>query len=88
MIDEVSMVGNKMLLLINECLQKTEGNQREPFGGVSVILVGDLYQLKPVMGKWIFEDIDQQMGPLATSLWRTLFTLHELTEIMRQKEDK
>ena len=87
-IDEVSMVGNKMLSLINECLQTIKGNQRQLFGGVSVILIGDLYQLKPVMDKWIFADLNDQMGPLATNLWVSLFTVHELTEIMRQKDDK
>jgi len=28
------------------------------------------------------------MGPLATNLWNSLFTMHELTEIMRQKDDR
>ncbi|XP_069109878.1 uncharacterized protein [Argopecten irradians] len=28
------------------------------------------------------------MGPLATNIWKSLFTVHELTEIMRQKDDK
>lgn len=87
-IDEVSMVGNKMLSLINECLQTIKGNQRQLFGGVSIILIGDLYQLKPVMDKWIFADLEQHMGPLATNLWTSLFTVHELSEIMRQKDDK
>ncbi|XP_069109303.1 uncharacterized protein [Argopecten irradians] len=87
-IDEVSMVGNKMLSLINECLQKIKGNQSQLFGGVSVVLIGDLYQLKPVMDKWIFADLEEHMGPLATNLWTSLFTMHELSEIMRQKDDK
>ena len=26
------------------------------FGGISVITVGDLFQLKPVFDKWIFEN--------------------------------
>jgi hypothetical protein len=28
---------------------------KEPFGGLSVITVGDLFQLKPVFDHWIFE---------------------------------
>ncbi|XP_033725275.1 uncharacterized protein LOC117315237 [Pecten maximus] len=87
-IDEVSMVGNKMFSLINECLQRIKGNQKQLFGGVSVILIGDLYQLKPVMDHWIFQDLQEQLGPLATNIWKALFTVHELNEIMRQKDDR
>ena len=36
-------------------LQEIKSNNL-PFGGVNVITVGDLYQLKPVMGQFIFED--------------------------------
>ena len=44
-----------------------------PFGGVSVIAVGDLFQLKPVMGRWIFVQNEKDYGPLATNLWREFF---------------
>ena len=59
-----------------------------PFGGVNVITVGDLYQLKPVMGQFVFEDYRNNYGPLATNLWTEHFKIYELTEIMRQKDDK
>ena len=29
---------------------------KEPFGGLSIIIVGDLLQLKPVFDHWIFEN--------------------------------
>ena len=46
-IDEVSMVGSKMLKQLNERLmQIMDSNQH--FGGVSIICVGDFHQLKPV----------------------------------------
>ncbi|KAJ8049971.1 ATP-dependent DNA helicase pfh1 [Holothuria leucospilota] len=63
------------------------GNQL-PFGGVSIIAVGDLFQLKPVMDQWIFSDLEQGYGPLTQNLWKQFFTVHELTQIMRQKDDK
>ena len=81
------MVGNTMLKLIHLCLQEARGNQL-PFGGVNIICVGDLYQLQPVMQSHIFMDIATEYGPLATNLWKEYFTIFELTEIMRQKDDQ
>ena len=86
LLDEFSMVGNTMLKLIHLHLQEAKGN-RLPFGGVNIICVGDLYQLQPVMQSYIFMDISTEYGPLATNLWKEYFTIFELTEIMRQKND-
>lgn len=48
-IDEISMVGNNMFhVQINNRLKDIKGSSL-PFGGVSVIAIGDLFQLKPVM---------------------------------------
>ncbi|XP_062600656.1 uncharacterized protein LOC134262299 [Saccostrea cucullata] len=85
-IDEVSMVGNSQLNRVHERLKQIKGS-KEYFGGINVILIGDLFQLKPVMDGWVFDDLKKNFGPLATNLWRELFTMHELTEIMRQKDD-
>ena len=46
-IDEISMVGNITLSFIDTRLQQLTG-PKAAFGGLSVIAVGDLYQLKPV----------------------------------------
>ena len=86
MIDEISMVGNKMLSLLNTRLQAIKGNHKL-FGGVSIIAIGDFYQLKPVFDGWIFEDLNKGISALAPNLWKDLFQMHELTEIMRQKDD-
>ena len=55
-IDEVSLLGADMLykihLRLNEILQM---DSPDGFGGVSIILVGDLLQLAPVKAKYIFE---------------------------------
>ena len=45
-IDEVSMVSNKMLQSMNRILQDKFDNT-EPFGGISIIF-GDMNQLQPV----------------------------------------
>jgi hypothetical protein len=86
-IDEISMVGNKQFLYVDQRLQDIKGNKK-PFGGVHMIVVGDLYQLQPVFDQWIFKNLTDGLGPLATNLWKTYFIMHELTEIMRQKEDQ
>ena len=47
-IDEISMVRADLLDAVSWSLQKTLGN-REPFGGLTVIAVGDMWQLEPVV---------------------------------------
>ncbi len=48
-IDEVSLVGSNMLLEIHKRLQQIKGVSPDTmFGGVSILAVGDLYQLPPV----------------------------------------
>ena len=85
--DEISMVSNYMLRFIHLRLQEIMANNL-PFGGVNIIAVGDLYQLKPVMGQFIFEDYSKNYETLATNLWTEHFKIYTLTEIMRQKDDK
>ena len=53
-IDEISMVGNTMFnVQINNRLKDIKGSKND-FGGVSVIAIGDLFQLQPVMEAYIF----------------------------------
>ena len=85
-VDEVSMVGNEMLNFLYLRLQEIKGNKKH-FGGVHVVLVGDLFQLRPVGDGWIFGNSSHDYSSLAPNLWQTHFTMFELTEIMRQKDD-
>lgn len=48
-IDEVSMLRADMLDAIDVILRHIRRNQREPFGGVQALFIGDLYQLPPVV---------------------------------------
>ena len=59
-----------------------------PFGGVSIIAIGDLFQLQPVMDDYIFNDLKTEYGILSPNLWQELFKMFELKEIMRQRESK
>lgn len=86
-IDEISMVGKKMFIYINLRLQEILGCSL-PFGGLSIITFGDLFQLKPVFDSWIFSSsCGMQIESLGPNLWKDLFSLFELDEIMRQKDD-
>lgn len=81
------MVGNGMFNFLNLLLQQIMAN-KSPFGNLSLITVGDLFELKPVFDKWIFENTNDSHSALVTNIWSEYFTLVELTEIMRQKDDK
>ena len=85
-IDEISMVGNRTLSFIDTRLQQLTGT-KAVFGDLSVIAVGDLYQLKPVGDKLICLDLETGPSSLARNLWKELFTMYELVDIMRQKGD-
>ena len=41
---------------INNRLKDIKGS-KEAFGGVSVIALGDLFQLEPVMDRYVFKDM-------------------------------
>ena len=47
-VDEMSMIGHKMLSWLDNRLRAGTGNQNKPFGGISVILLGDFGQLAPM----------------------------------------
>ena len=88
-IDEISMVGNTVFnVQINNRLKDIKGSSL-PFGGVSIIANGDLFQLEPVMDGYIFKDMNNlEYGILAPNIWQERFKMFELHEIMRQRESK
>ena len=87
-IDEISMVANKLLLYIHQRLLDIfgySGNSMKPFAGITIIVVGDLYQLPPVLQRPVFADYYDEMYNIF-HLWR-VFKMCELTEVMRQRGD-
>lgn len=48
-IDEVSMVRSDLMWAIDQSLRVNRGRPREPFGGVRLVMFGDLHQLPPVV---------------------------------------
>jgi len=93
LVDGISMIGFRMLSFINQRLQEVN-NTNSPFGGASVIAFGDFFQLPPVMDAFIFDDLNPasshhgDYSALAPNLWKELFTMFELTRIMRQQDSK
>ena len=90
-IDEISMVGHKLFSFIDQRLQELN-NTNLPFGGTSVVVFGDLFQLPPVIDGFVFEDFSltksnaDQYSVLAPNLWVDLFTMFELTQVVRQQD--
>ncbi|XP_026481429.1 uncharacterized protein LOC113388245 [Ctenocephalides felis] len=87
-IDEISMVGSATLSRIDTRLRQIKG-VNEPFGGVSILAVGDLNQLPPVKDRPVYQvSRHNEMEAFfdVNPLWNE-FHFYELTEVMRQRDD-
>ena len=84
-IDEVSMVYKRLLYYVHERLVQIK-KCKKPFGGVTVIAVGDFYQLPPVKQRKD-ERLYKENVLYPVDYWLDLFKVVELREIMRQRED-
>lgn len=88
-IDEISMVRADLLDAIDERLRKANEND-VPFGGVQVIMFGDVYQLPPVVEEGLmsyFEAVHGGYFFFNALVWREAeFKIYELTQVFRQKD--
>ncbi|KAK3088416.1 hypothetical protein FSP39_018892 [Pinctada imbricata] len=84
-IDEVSMIYKRLLYYIHERLVQIKRN-KSPFGGVSVLAVGDFFQLPPVKQSKN-ERLYNDNASYPVDYWNDFFSVVELDEIMRQKKD-
>lgn len=82
-IDEVSMLHGKRLNMLDDMCRLMRGN-RSPFGGLQVILVGDLFQLPPVADKDDAPDFVHYAGAWADLKPAACY----LTEQHRQQQDR
>ena len=86
-IDEISMVSSETFLMIHkrvlQLFTTDSGRLDKPFGGLSVLVFGDLYQLKPVNGYWIF-----QQYSISEPFLRPYFRFVELITNVRQENDR
>jgi len=79
-IDEISMCGSNLFSFI-DCRLQDVMQRKIPFGGVSVITIGDLFQLHPVMDRWIFKSatVVGDLSVLAPNVWIDNIEMFELT---------
>lgn len=90
-IDEVSMLRADLMDAIDFRLKAAKGNFRQAFGGVQLLMIGDLYQLPPVVKReeeerlrqyykspWFFE---------SRALQKDGFVYVELDKIFRQNDE-
>jgi hypothetical protein len=86
-IDEISMVNANLLDAIDKFL-KLNRKSDKPFGGITVIMVGDLFQLPPIVTretKSLFEkEYDSPKFFSAHAISKTQFEVIELTKAFRQ----
>ena len=85
-VDEVSMMSQKILELLDLIGKKTRRNQK-PFGGIQVIFSGDFYQLPPVGSN---DDQAASNFCFESPLWNTIFPIQnqiELEFIFRQEDE-
>jgi ATP-dependent DNA helicase PIF1 len=86
-IDEVSMMSLKILLLLDLIAKKFYKNNN-PFGGLQVIFTGDFYQLSPVCNNYL--EKEEAMFCFEHALWNQLFAEENqivLKTIFRQKDE-
>lgn len=89
-IDEISMVRADIIDFIDRVLRVYNHNMREPFGGKQLLLVGDVYQLEPV----VKEEDRHLLAPFYKSpyffnarVWQEMSLVSiELKKVYRQKD--
>ncbi|MGE0054554.1 MAG: ATP-dependent RecD-like DNA helicase [Hyphomicrobium sp.] len=92
-IDEVSMVRSDLMSAIDHALRVNRGRAREAFGGVRLIMFGDLHQLPPVVqeAEVAAHLAETHGGPFFFSvgaLQEGVGTVRlELTQVFRQKDE-
>ena len=92
-IDEISMVRADLFEMMNQICQKTLENTL-PFGGIAVVLVGDLFQLPPIVSDdAVYEYLKREYGGIyffnSHIIQKELnnIKLFELTKSYRQQND-
>lgn len=82
-IDEYSMAGNDIVAAVQGRWKQIKGCQ-QPFGSVTMILVGDLNQLDPVGDSALYKPPNKDVP--FNPVWN-LFQFYELDEVMRQDNE-
>ncbi len=81
-IDEISLVGNRMLSFIYCRLCVIKQVQNEFMGGLDVIMTNDFYQALLVLDSWIFKPIIYIFNSITINYWSKYAPCYELKQIM------
>ena len=91
-IDEISMVRADVLDAVDMVLRRYKYRKDQPFGGVQVVMIGDLYQLSPVVQQEEERELARYYnGPyfFQSNVMRQLNPVYiELNHIFRQQDEK
>ena len=91
-IDEISMVRADLLDCVDKAMRLNTGKKDRPFGGVKMILIGDLYQLPPVVTSEesrLFEGVYESPYFFSARVFQEIeLERIELEKIYRQQDDR
>lgn len=90
-IDEVSMLRADLLDAIDARMRRVKRNYGMPFGGVQLLMIGDMYQLPPVVKDQEWNKMSQYYASPhffeSVGLKQSGFVYIELDKIFRQQDD-
>lgn len=90
-IDEISMVRSDLLVTVDQQLRRIR-RLNIPFGGLQVVVVGDFYQLPPVLQKSdekVFNELYDSIFCFSNETWSSASFEHvELSQNMRQSDEE
>jgi len=86
-IDEKSMIGQTIFWMVSERLKEARPNHKvEPFGGLSVVLLGDWKQLPPVCDASLFNSTGAK-DPKGCNLYQLFEEVVFFEQVQRQQGD-
>lgn len=89
-IDEASMMRADLLDSVDQALRLNKGNMAVPFGGVQMVLIGDMHQLPPVISRELTDHYPKMYDSryfFSSRVFQSVnFERFRLTKIYRQKD--
>jgi hypothetical protein len=81
-INEISLVGNRILSFIDRRLRVIKRVHNEFMGKLDVIMINGFHQTLPVPNSWIFKPIIDILNSIVINYWSKYVPCYELKQIM------
>ncbi len=81
-IDEISLVGARMINVINNKLKFIKHIKKQIFHGFDFMMTSDFYQAPHMKDNYIFQNVKDNVNALAPIFWQTYIECYELNKIM------